>query len=74
MPCFKRSATPAAPSKYKPYWNAQQDDWIKRINDTQNPFIVVAGLVLTCTFGALTAYDEEKMCRGNPAYKVLHGA
>lgn len=57
---------PAAPSKYKERWAADQDDWIKRITDTQNPFIVVAGLVLTCTFGALTSYDGEKMCPGNP--------
>lgn len=65
------SSTAAKPFEREKYWTAKQDDWIERINKTQNPFMVVAGLVLTSTFTALTTYDEDKMCPGNPAHKVL---
>ena len=47
------------------YWTAQQQEWIARIKETQTAFIVVAGLVLTSAFSALTSYDDDKTCPGN---------
>ena len=62
---------PCKDDRFREYWKSDQDEWIDRIQKTQGTFILVASLVLTCTFGASTSFDEaEKLYPGNPTNKA----